>query len=284
VASSAVVGDGPGPRIGANRANGLVDAAVGPGVDRELDVAGHQAVDQQGNRTGAVGAHHEAVADQGCAVAGVVASPVAGRQLGDGGVHHCQLVDAGVGRGVARAQDAGQGLSRVVGEAEHRVEAEAALVVRGRLLLVLGVDLDQGRVDVEDDLFEALQRCPGRGPGLGPSRPRAAQDGLVDLAHRPPDGGGGGHIAEQLGLVPQRGHVGDALATAGQHHRHLGQQPAPVLARRPLARPGHGRRIGRSQAEPIGEIPKKVHAHQGGGLGVALGHHQRLHGACSVHL
>ncbi len=63
----------------------------------------------------------------------------------------------------------------------------------------------------------------------------------------------------------------------------MGEQPPPVLARLPLATPGNGRRIGRAQPRPIGEISQKVKAHLGCDLAIALGHHHPLDGPCSVH-
>jgi hypothetical protein len=42
-----------------------------------------------------------------------------------------------------------ESLTTVVSEAQHRVEAVAALVGRRGVLFVLGVDLDQRRVDVQ---------------------------------------------------------------------------------------------------------------------------------------
>ena len=51
-----------------------------------------------------------------------------------------------------------------VGEAEHRVEAEAALVVGAGAFLVLGVDLDERGVDVEDDRLVAVGGPTGARP------------------------------------------------------------------------------------------------------------------------
>lgn len=88
-------------------------------------------------------------------MAGVVAKPVLRGRMGHGRLDHCQLVGPGVGVGVARSQDAGQGFAGVIGEAEDGVGA--ALEVAGGGLLVLGVDIDQGGVDVEHHLLGCLQ-------------------------------------------------------------------------------------------------------------------------------
>jgi hypothetical protein len=61
------------------------------------------------------------------------------------------VVDGGVGAGVARAQDPGQGLAGAilaVEEAHQRVEPEAALVGAGGALLI-GMRGDQRAVDVD---------------------------------------------------------------------------------------------------------------------------------------
>ena len=94
---------------------------------------------------------------------------------GDGGVDHGQLVGSRVGRRVARPQQAGEGLAGLVEEAQHGVEAIAALEVRRCLLLVLGVDLDQRRVDVEDDLGGGAAGGPGPGPALARAPRRATR-------------------------------------------------------------------------------------------------------------
>jgi len=84
------------------------------------------------------------------------------------------------------------------------MEAEAALVVR-RCGLLLGVDLDQGRVDVQDHVLQRLARgqrrrqpragdvgsCqPGTFPRCGTGSPELVQPGLVDAGQDPPRGRG----------------------------------------------------------------------------------------------
>lgn len=67
--------------------------------------------------------------------------------LGKRLVEDGDVVGGGVGTGVSRPQQAGQGFAGVVQEAQQRVVAEAALVGR-RGLLLLGVAGDQGGVEV----------------------------------------------------------------------------------------------------------------------------------------
>jgi len=70
---------------------------------------------------------------------------------------------------------------------------------------------------------------------------------------RSPDGGPGGEVAEQAGPVAQGRHLGHTAPAARQHHRHLHQQPTPVLAWCPLAGPRHRRRVGRSQPGAVSD-------------------------------
>jgi hypothetical protein len=88
--------------------------------------------------TGAVGADE----DFGAVAVGV-------GDLCEGLVEDGDVVGGGVRSGVARPQEASEGLAGVVEEAEQRVVAEAAFVGGGGLLL-LGVAGDQGGVDVQD--------------------------------------------------------------------------------------------------------------------------------------
>ena len=87
----------------------------------------------------------------------MVAGSDPGGQLGDSCVEDVQVIGDRVRAGVARAQHRGECLAGLVGETEQRVEPEPALVGRARPLLVLGVDLDQRRVDVQHH-----HRGPGR--------------------------------------------------------------------------------------------------------------------------
>ena len=71
-------------------------------------------------------------------------------QLSNCGVEDLDVVGDRVGPGVARAQLRGQGLTGLVGEDEERVEPEALLLGRGRLLLELRVHVDERGVEVQD--------------------------------------------------------------------------------------------------------------------------------------
>ncbi|KOT97337.1 hypothetical protein ADK87_19605 [Streptomyces sp. NRRL F-4711] len=136
--------------------------------------------------------------------------------LGQGLVQDGDVIGGGVGPGVARPEQTGQGFAGVVQEAQDRVVAEAALVSGSRMLL-LGVAGDQGGVDVQDQAGQAATaglrsgyRCPGLGglqpgdlPRGGPGRAQSRQCGGVDVGQQPPGGRSGGHRAERLTLIAQ---------------------------------------------------------------------------------
>ena len=136
-----------------------------PGGDGELDVAGDQPGDEGVDVAGGVGAHHDPLTNHARVVTGTVTDGDLGGQLGDGHVDDGELIGTRVRCCVARPQDPGERFA-VVGEAEHRMEPVAALVVRRRLLLVLRVDLDQRRVDVQHHRAASptLLPTPRRGP------------------------------------------------------------------------------------------------------------------------
>ncbi len=85
-------------------------------------------------------------------------------ELLEGQLQDLEVIGGGVGAGVAGTKQAGQCLAGLIEVAEQRVEAEAALVVAGGVLL-LGVGAKQRGVDVEDQLAWA-----GRPPPRPPRR------------------------------------------------------------------------------------------------------------------
>jgi hypothetical protein len=81
---------------------------------------------------------------------------------------HVQMIGGGVGAGVARPKHPGKGLAGAIPAVQpdpQRVEPEALLVGRRRTLLV-GVRIDQGRINIQDQ-----RPCRGRA-----QRPRLLAD------------------------------------------------------------------------------------------------------------
>ena len=132
----------------------------------------------------------------------------------------------------------GEHLAGGIGEAEHRVETEPSLEGGGGLLLSIGVDLDQGGIDVED--HRALTRgrlTTGTRPWPA-SRPWprrcAARVFCIELMEGAEHRRVRRHRPEQVGLKAQVLDVGTALATPGQHQGDLDQDLPPVVDREPF--------------------------------------------------
>jgi len=162
------------------------------------------------------------------------------RQLGEGGVEHRYVIGGGAGAGVAGPQQHGQLLAGGIQPGAQRVEPEPALVGRRRLFL-LRVRPDQGGVDVDHVEARVHARRPRPCTGSGPGLADAAQGGVVDGLQGPPRRRRRRHLPEQGGLVAQHRQIRDRLAAVGERHRQVDQDPAPVMAARPLPCRGHRR-------------------------------------------
>jgi len=126
---------------------------------------------------------------------------------------------------------------------------------------VVAVGQHQGRVGVDDQQLDigVAAGCPGADAGVGPGGPQPGQPVGVsgDPVQHPPGGRGGGHRAEQLGLISQGGQVAEAVPAVGQHHRQIPQhrrvRMTAIAARlAPAQRPG--------QPEPVGQLPQQRRA------------------------
>jgi hypothetical protein len=135
-------------------------------------------------------------------------------QLGQGLVQHGDVVGGGVGAGVPGSQHPGQGLVGVVQEAQQRVESVSAFEMGCGLVFLVGMDLDQGGVQVEDEVVQPASTRERRwhllagdlGAGqpcsfarLRPRRPYLAQLAPVEAGQNPPRRGGRGHGPVQPG-------------------------------------------------------------------------------------
>jgi hypothetical protein len=74
----------------------------------------------------------------------------------------------------------------------------------------------------------------------------------------PPGGRGRGHRPEQLRLIRQGGQVGKAVATIGQHHRHVPQHVRVAMTTLPATRVTPAKRPG--QPEPVGQFHQECRA------------------------
>jgi hypothetical protein len=207
-----------------------------------------------------VGAHREPPAHGLRVVALAVADGDLGRQLVDRLVENSQVVLRVVRPGVARPQQRRKSLARGIREAEHGVVAKAALVRRRRPLLVLGMDGEKRRVDVEHD-----RSLPARKAGLVPDVPTHARHRLLQfekrlladlVAHRPIERRVRRHRAEERRLLAQLLDVKATLASSRQHQHRLHEDLAPVVDRRHMTAPRDRRRQCIGQPEAVGETSK----------------------------
>ena len=115
------------------------------------------------------------------------------------------VISDGVRSGVARAKDPRECLAGGISEAEHRMEAVATLVVGSGAFLVLGVDLDERGVDVEDNRVFSFEQ------------PRLVPDLLADLGQR------------RAEVIPRRR---TDLVEGAEHRRVRGDRPEQVSLKR----------------------------------------------------
>ena len=188
------------------------------------------------------------------------------RDLGDRRGQHGDVIGGGVGAVTAAPQCGGQHFCGVVTPHPDRVKPERAFE-RWPGPFLVRMSHHDGGIHIEH--HHLAQVCVGdrRGrqttrqqrpdaaayprPGLGdPAQPGCGQPGQ-GAPHRRRRG----HRTQQRCLVTQHVDVGDRLTTIGDHDRHIGQHPTPVMARRerPL-RQRHRQR--RYQADPIGQKPQ----------------------------
>src|SRR5699024_1518860 len=183
-----------------------------------------------------VGASGGVGADQGLAASAVGAGELLECCCCDGDV-----VEGGVGSGVAGPEQGGGGFSgslfAVVDEVAKRREGVGVLPGGGRHLLV-GVGGEGGGVQVQGHpaLFPGGWGIAGQVPlGLACGGAGGADrgDGLVWLGGQGGDGAGdggvGGHGPVQVGLVAQQGGIGQAVAAQGQGDGQVGADLAGVV-------------------------------------------------------
>ena len=97
---------------------------------------------------------------------------------------------------------------------------------------------------------------PWLSPGPGPQQP--LQHRLLDRVQHPPGGGGRGHLPEEIGLLPQRGQIGDALPTVPQGHRQVHQHPSRIVPPGSLHQRGQRFRDFRVQPAPLRQLAKSL--------------------------
>ena len=147
-------------------------------------------------------------------------------QLCEREVEQLDVVGGGVGARVARTQHTGERLlaGRLI--AEQRMEAEAVLVVTGRLLLV-GVGSHQRRVEVEDHPLGRPRQLPDPRPRCRARAPDRREPPRVEGRNRPP--------GSRIGGEPRRTASAGRAAHAGRqgsHHRRRASPPGHAASDR----------------------------------------------------
>ena len=212
------------------------DLRVRAGHDRKADVAGPELAGQAGAAAGRVGSHLHRSTHRPRVVTGVVAGRDPRRELPDRGVEHRELIGDRVGRRVARPQQPGERLAGRVREAEHGREPEPALVVRGGAFLVLGMDVDQRRVEIQDHrrlpvVAEDRRHTCARVSAIASHTPSSAAASIDRRVRYNVESDA--HRAEQRRLRAEPFDVRARLAAASEHQHRLDQHLAPIMEPEP---------------------------------------------------
>jgi hypothetical protein len=143
------------------------------------------------------------------------------------------------------------------------MKAEAPLERRCRLLFALGVDLDQGGVDVQEHRSSARRRRR-TGPELGPHGGQRLGDtdtgGRTDLVEGAKDRGVRRHRSEEVAADAEVFDVETALTTTGQHKCGLDEYLAAVVQWEAAPGPRDTRRQRITKPQSVGKTPKGVQA------------------------
>ena len=215
-------------------------------------------------------------------VAAVTACDLSG-QLGDRLVEDGQVVRVVLAVALPGRSSA-QRLAGRVGEAEHGVEAVAALVGGAGAFFVLGVHVDERGVDVEDDGVGA-RRSSLPSPHLGAHLGSLLQCGASrrsDLVERPKHRRVRGTAPKSVVLDAQVLDVAAALAAAGEH-QHLDEDLAPVVQRQALTG-GSGMRADRESPSPSRSAKAPARAARRGRRPGPAGFHHDARRALVAHL
>ena len=172
------------------------------------------------------------------------------RQLLERQIQQLEVILGVVRTSVPRPQDPREHLS-ATGH-QQRVEAEPALVMPGRVLL-LGVHVDRGGVEVEDHPVRRGARRPRPRASGRPGRADPSELVLPDREHHPPRRRDRRHIPEQRRLARQGREVRHAPTAVREHHRQVADNPAGIVRRAPLARALKRVAQTAGETDPIGD-------------------------------
>src|SRR5271165_191866 len=150
-----------------------------------------------------------------------------------------------VSAGVPWPQDTSQHLP-LAGH-DQRVETEAALVMASRMLL-LGMDADRCRIEIEPHLAGRCASRPGASAG-NRARPTDLVDlYLAELQKHPTRRRDRRELPEQRWLPSERRQIGNTPAAIRGHHRQIAQNPPRIMSRAAL--PGPRKRPTKTVRQP----------------------------------
>jgi hypothetical protein len=136
--------------------------------------------------------------------------------------------------------------------------------------------VDQGRIEVDDERpghsHRAEPRTPRPRSGLSPCRPDGSESIGIDRIDDATRRWGGGHGAEETGLITQHGQIGQAVAAIGQGKRHIEQDAAGIMTSAPPHRRSKSSTQRCSQASEIGHLSQQPGAGMGSNS-LAIGSH-----------
>jgi len=271
--------------VGGDAADRRMNVGVAAGDDGEANVAIATAPYEVG-ASRRVATHLQSATHQARVVTVTMTLGHLGGQLGDRLIQHGDVIADRVGPGVARPQQHPERLAGGVGEAVDRMEPEPALVVRGRLLLVLRVHLMQRRVDVQHHLRRPRRRRaapPHPSTHPGGRIPQPGQRRRINISERAIQRRVRRHRPEQVGLRTKMLDVRTRLATASEHQHRLHQHLASIVHRRPFTARRDAFRQRITKPQPVSKRTKRVQSDMGNHLVAAPFHHHR-HRAVTVHL
>lgn len=138
------------------------------------------------------------------------------------------------------------------------MKPEPGAVVHGRALL-LGVRVDQRRVDIDHDPVRSHPKIPRPLPRTRPGRPEhVKQRGIAgDPVDQPKRRRVRCDRPEQRLLITHRAQVRQAVPAIGEHHREIPNHPTGIVTPTPLAHPRQRQRQLAGEADPVSDLAEQ---------------------------
>jgi hypothetical protein len=248
---------GPFPHVAAIGGDGREPVALGDAQHGHGHRLGQRVPDTKANAPGLAGSQELVRAAGRVGPSDDLMIVRADRQLGQGGVEHLNMIGRGARTGVARPQLGGQRLPGGIQIGHQRIEAEPLLVSGRRALLVIGVRVDQGAVQIDDIEPRVHARRPRPPASRGPSRSDPGQGGVIDRRQRPPRRRHRRHLTEQLRLSQKNPKIRQRRRPISHRDRQIHQHPAPIMTPPPLLGRRHRLRQPLTQPQVISQVTQQ---------------------------